>query len=280
MIKKVLVTGANGFIGTHLLQALSNKNIEIHTIGSRETGKVNVSDNILTFNRYNEYDVVYHLAAITNPRVCEEDPNKAWETNVEGTRHIVNQLTEKQHLIYVSTSHVYDPHTEGTLFENSPLRPSNVYGLTKMAAEEYIRILAKKRGFKSTILRCFHTYGPGQKEGSLFPDVIKKIMTQEEVMVKGSSNIISPVYIDDVIEVLTDEKLPPAIYNVCGDCAPIEDVYLTVAKLLGKNNCIPEMPKPTTITRQCGNRKKIEQYKKEWISLHEGISRTVKSQKN
>ncbi|MBS3084784.1 NAD(P)-dependent oxidoreductase [Candidatus Pacearchaeota archaeon] len=279
-MKKILVTGSNGFVGTHLLKSLyEGGDKKVYTLSRSGGGYNHFSSDILKFNKYGDYDVIYHLAAAIYPSECERDPYHAWLVNAEGTRHIASHLSKGQHLIYPSTSHVYDYSTNKKFIsEDAPLHPSNVYGLTKLLGEKSIKDLSDRQGFSNTILRIFHAYGPGQKEGQLITDVIKKITEQNEIVIRGSNNYISPVYIDDLVEVLTNNQIPPEVYNVCGNCISVEEIYRVIGAMVGNSNILSD-PTPSDKKYMCGNREKISQYKKNWFSLEEGVSRIMNMKK-
>lgn len=276
-MKKILITGANGFIGTHLFKTLSDKNdgeIEIYTLSRSKGGHNHFSTDILEFDKYEEYDIIYHLAGIY-PSECKRDPYHAWLVNAKGTEHIASQLSKGQHLVYSSTAHVYGYSASGKpISENATLDPSNVYGKTKMLGEKSIEELSERNKFSNTVLRIFYAYGPGQKQGQLISDVIKKAKTQNEITIRGSNNYISPVYIDDLVDVLTNDKIPPDVYNVCGNCVSVGEIYHTIGSLVGNSNILSD-PEPSDGKYMCGNRDKISRYKKNWISLEEGISRIL-----
>lgn len=277
-MKKILITGSSGFVGKHLYKSLSDmENAEIHTLSRSKGGKNHFSMDILDFNKYDDYDVIYHLAAAIYPSDCEKDPYNAWKINSKGTHHVANQLSKKQKLIYPSTSHVYGYSSNPISFsENSNLHPGNVYGLTKMLGENVIKELSNKNGFSYNIFRVFHSYGPGQKQGQIIPDVINKIKTQKEVIIRGYNSYISPVYIGDLIEVLTSDEIPSGTYNVCGDCISVGEIYRKIAFIVGNSNLIEEQDYSDK-KYMCGNREKISEFKDKWISLEEGILKTLNS---
>lgn len=172
----VLVTGSSGFIGLNTCDLLRTKGYEIH-----EVDKANESEpiDIRNLNRLNivfsefKPDVVIHLAALASVPIAEKNPFEAYSTNVIGTLNVVecaNKLKTK--VIFASSAAVYGEPSILPTPETSPLTPINVYGATKMAAENIVSLRARKW----LIFRLFNVYGPKCHRSYVIPDIIGRIM--------------------------------------------------------------------------------------------------------
>ncbi|OUW63520.1 MAG: hypothetical protein CBD58_00135 [bacterium TMED198] len=140
-MKKVLVTGSNGQLGTYVVDQLNSdflvipsEKMGINSIKLDITSRKNVSE---VLKKYDP-DVVINCAALTNVDACERFKDKAQQINVVGLKNIVNLSTKKTKIIQVSTDYVFDG-KEKMYFEDSIPNPINVYGRTKLEAENFLR---------------------------------------------------------------------------------------------------------------------------------------------
>ena len=167
--KKVIITGASGYLGQHVLASLDDTDYEIHAVyhkmkafAEAMKGKsVHVNSLDLTnsdaidsyFERYGPFDVCLHLAALSSPRICEQEQETARALNVP--THFLNKLVEQDCLIVAtSTDQVYGG-TKGLPYtESDSSEPLNVYAQTKVQLEEYLS------GKKAALLRSSILLGP------------------------------------------------------------------------------------------------------------------------
>ena len=153
MVKKILVTGGAGYIGTSLLPKLLNKGYEVTVFDNLMVG----GNQLLPFFRYENFkfvrgdiknintlqevvkgkDVIIHLAALVGFPVCRLNPQLAEETNVDGTTNLINSCTDDQVIFYGSTGSNYGAVTD-ICTEETPLHPLSLYGETKTKAEQLL----------------------------------------------------------------------------------------------------------------------------------------------
>ena len=136
-----LITGGSGGLGKALERKFPYALIPTHNELDLKERKT-VFD---FFKKHTDIDLVIHGAALTGIRPCEENKSLAWNTNVQGTRNLVDAVLESQHevqFIYVSTACVFDGHT-GMYKESSIPYPENFYALTKLIGEHEVRKLPK-----------------------------------------------------------------------------------------------------------------------------------------
>lgn len=275
-MKKVLITGSEGFLGHYLARKLkASPELDVWTLDIRGKGSKHYKKSATEFNRINQFDIVYHLAAISDPRQCEQNKDQAWRVNVESTRNIVHQLSSNQEFVFPSSAHVYN-NQSGTLHkENDKLSPGNFYGMTKCVSERIIQSYESSTNISTKIFRLFNVYGPKQEEGFLIPDVSKRADEQGELEIRNPENKISPVYVEDVIEILSDFSVSSGIYNICNDCKKIKHIYEEIARL--KDTAISGKNQSSTPSYLCGDNSRISNYYNKWTPFEQGLRKTVES---
>jgi nucleoside-diphosphate-sugar epimerase len=169
MKKKILITGYNGFIGSHLINAIDLSKYSIIGFSNKPDKQVynnikcfNIDisnwDAINSLNIDTDINVIIHLAAIKNAQCPENILNN---TNVKGTENIC-RLAEKyktEKIVFISSVAVYSNSLSGIINETSPTSPDNNYGISKLKAEKII----KNRCENWTILRPTNVFGEGCK---------------------------------------------------------------------------------------------------------------------
>lgn len=197
---KILVTGANGFLGKKIMRMFSGDFEVVGTFHSKEDKnliKMDICDAgevKETLSRVRP-DWVIHTAAITDVDLCDVDPELAWKTNCTGSFNIVNTCRDEQiRLLAISTDYVFSgrnsPYTEGAHPD-----PLGFYGLTKFIGENVILSLKKD----AIVIRFTILYGyndPCDKP-SFTMDVIKKLSANKEVLI-DDDRIKYPILVDDV----------------------------------------------------------------------------------
>ena len=233
---KVLITGGNGFIGQRLVPKLMESH-DVFILGNEESGLPNyilkdIRDPGLDLS---PYGAVFHLAAISLPGAVENDREKAWDINVNGTMNIAKKLGKGQRLIFMSSAHVYERMIQAPHKEEEAPSPNNFYGLTKAVGEQVIDFYSKDRGFGEIIFRLFNSYSKDQQPGLLVGDVIKKYREEETIKVFNPDAILDMVHIDDVVTVLSKcLDFESGTYNLCsGHAISISEIYEKIGKHAG-----------------------------------------------
>ncbi len=170
---RVLVTGASGFLGRHLIEALRSRGVAARTLGRRPPANIPrvLQDHVVADIRHDftraadGCDCIIHLAGLSDASASYENPVEFTETNVIGTVRALEAARRTNAAIIVASSQrVYRPGVR-PLAEDSPLGPVDPYGETKLQAEEWTELYARLYGVRATILRFFSIYGPGQTSG-------------------------------------------------------------------------------------------------------------------
>jgi len=165
--RKILITGSQGFIGSHLLTELiiKNKIIGVNVILDKRTKNyIPLKKDILKLTAGDALGKLYgivHLAAITDIDFCNKNPHKCFATNVLGTQKVLEIARKKDcKLVYVSTSHVYGKPIKLPITEGHPKNPESIYAASKLAGEICCEGYANTYGLDISVVRLFSVYGP------------------------------------------------------------------------------------------------------------------------
>jgi len=181
MTKTVLVTGASGFIGSHLVDQLLEKGYIVIGIDNMRTGRIEnladakktgqfrlLTEDIREDNLANQIeediDVIYHLAAISSVKMSIEDPLMVNDVNVRGTLNILEiaRKLDVDRFIFSSSAAIYGDPKEMPVKEDFSFKPLSPYASSKIAGEMYVNAYSMSYGIDSSILRYFNVYGPRQ----------------------------------------------------------------------------------------------------------------------
>lgn len=173
--KKILVTGSSGFIGSHLRRVLPNSD----GLSRTPSETTNIVGSILSPPvSINDYDIIYHLAALVGTEVSVKNPMATYNVNVCGTLNLIRPF--KGLFIFISTVGVYDP-------------LKNPYFLSKSVCEEILRAAPCKH----MIFRLANPYGKGSKS------VVQKWLQADRIRIFGDGTQVRDfTYIEDIVQVL------------------------------------------------------------------------------
>ena len=193
-MKKVLVTGADGFIGSHLtemlaangnkVKALSQYNSfnywgwieDINDFSNIDVISGDVRDPFLCNELVKDVDIVYHLAALIAIPYSYIAPQSYIETNVSGTLNICQAAKENNiRIIHTSTSEVYGTAQYVPIDEKHPLQPQSPYSASKIGADAIAMSYFNAFNLPLTVVRPFNTYGPRQSARAVIPSIITQI---------------------------------------------------------------------------------------------------------
>lgn len=249
-MNRVLVTGATGFIGTHLVGALraagadvTALDLDVSKAGDPGDGvdwvRGDIFDAGSLARALRGVDTVIHLVAKTHDFSTVEDEAEYHRINVIGTRRLMEacQADSVRHVIYFSSVKALAEESEGMLDETSPPRPTTAYGRTKLAAEEEVRQAGIAKGFRTTTLRLPMVYGPGNK-GNVYR-MIAAVDRGRFALIGRGENRRSMVYVKNVVEaagaVARRRDLPGDVYLVTdGTDYTVRELYEAIARGLGR----------------------------------------------
>lgn len=193
--KKILVTGADGFIGSHLVEHLAAQGHEVrafvlyNSIGSRgwldsaqlpssvEFVAGDIRDAQSVRAAMQGCQVVLHLAALISIPYSYEAPESYLDTNVRGTMNVLQAARDLQveRVVHTSTSEVYGTARFVPITEEHPLQGQSPYSASKIAADQMATAYFSSFGVPVAIMRPFNTYGPRQSARAVIPTVISQI---------------------------------------------------------------------------------------------------------
>ena len=235
----VLITGCTGFIGSNLTIKLVEEGYQVfglvrHTSRSELDSLRPVIDQIhfiegdlceyhslLSAVETSNPQFILHLGALTPVRLSYEDPFPFLRTNFLGTCNLVHSILErapKARLIAASTAEVYGWQGSRPLKEDTRLRPSSPYAVSKAAADEYIQMATRVYGLKATVLRCNNTYGRKRERGFLVEYLITSMLDGGPVYVGSPAHVRDYMWIDDHVNAyllsMEKESAEGEVFNV------------------------------------------------------------------
>ena len=246
--RNVLVTGATGFVGPYLVRELLDRKARIKVLSMNKTSGLtyledkinlvrgNITDTGSLQNIMKDVDIVFHLAAISNVNYAISHPRETFETNATGTLNLLEEArkNEVEKFVYISSSHVYGLPQYLPMDEKHPVNPHEPYAASKAAAEMLVNIYALNYGLKTTIVRPFNMFGPGQSEDFIIPSIIGQALKKELVELGNLTPTRDLLYITDAIEgMLTIAQKGEGIYNIgSGIETSIKEIVETIINII------------------------------------------------
>ena len=279
MIKRVLVTGAEGFIGQHLVTELEHQGMDIvqHTLNDGDLVDCKLS--------YTGIDHVFHLGALTSVPRSWESPQSYYNVNVMGTENVLEYCRiEKCSMTFMST-YVYGHPQYLPIDENHPISPNSPYNHSKYLAEMLCRFYNEVFGVCVTVLRPFNIYGIGQASNFLVPELLSQLLDPkcDNIHLKSLYPKRDYVYIDDVISALICtlyRETGYSVYNIgSGKSVSVKDLADIAMKCSGiiKPLISAEIERKNEVTDICASTEKAQK-ELGWSAqtgLTEGLSRMI-----
>src|ERR1041384_397994 len=195
--KRIFVTGADGFIGSHLVELLTRRGARVRALslynsfnshgwleeGNSATGGEIVSGDVrdqrLVAALCEGSDVLFHLASLIAIPYSYQAPESYVQTNVQGTVNVMQaaRASGVERVIHVSTSEVYGTALRVPIDEQHPLQPQSPYSASKIAADAMAMSFFHAFGLGVTIARPFNTYGPRQSARAVIPTIIAQVLS-------------------------------------------------------------------------------------------------------
>ena len=246
---KALVTGGAGFIGSHVVDKLCDRGVNVRVFDmvmpvfrkDIEFYHGSMLDIEALRMAMNGIDAVYHLAAVADVKDVFDEPHFSESINVRGTINVLEAARKigVGRVIYGSTTWVYSEVTDAQVDEETLLKPpSHLYTATKIASEYYCQCYSKLYNLPTTILRYGIPYGPRARDGAVVPIFVKKALSGQPLTIAGDgSQFRNFVYVEDLAEGNVLALKPIAankIYNLDGaDKVSIKMIAETVQKFAG-----------------------------------------------
>ena len=246
---KVLVTGGSGFIGSHVVDKLKSKGVNVRVYDTvMPTFRKNIEyyqgsilDKTTISFALSGVDAIMHLAAVADVKDVFNDPYYAEAINTRGTINVLEaaRKSKVKRVIYGSTTWVYSEVEENEVDESAPLHaPIHLYTATKLAGEYYCQTYSKLYGLEVTILRFGIPYGPRARDEAVIPIFVRKALNGQPLAIAGDgSQFRKFIYVEDLAEgnvAALQSIAKNKIYNLDGkERITIKQIAETIQKILG-----------------------------------------------
>ncbi len=309
--KNVLVTGAGGFIGSHLVERLfelkakvkcfvryNSRNSWGHLDNLPDYIKKNIEVVIGDINNPESVrgamkgvDIVFHLACLIAVPYSYVNPREVFETNVIGTYNIVYAALEHgvEKFVHTSSSEVYGTGRYIPIDEKHILQPQSPYSASKIGADKVVESFYYSFDLPATIIRPFNTFGPRQSARAVIPTIILQGLSNKKEIFLGSMHTKRDfTYVSDTVEGFikvaeTEESIGEVINIGTGREISIESIAEKILRMIGgkgkKITFDPTRirPEKSEVERLCADITKAKKILK-WqplFSLEEGLKRTI-----
>lgn len=308
-MKKALITGGAGFIGSNLARYLIEKDFQVTILDNFSSGREeNIKEikdkiNLLKLDVRNlesikksveEVDYIFHLAALVSVPESVKREKETFEINTGGTKNIVELARRRnvKKIVFPSSAAVYGDLPGLPKSENSELAPKSPYAKSKIKSEEVLKDASEKYGIDTASLRFFNVYGPRQDPNSdyaaVIPIFIKRALQNKDLIIYGDGNQTRDfIYVKDVCRAFIktlSKNTNGEIFNIAsGSETSINKLANKIIQFTDSDSEIKyEEKRPGEVFRSVAD---ISKAKKELnytpkYSLNKGIKNTIKWVKN
>lgn len=234
-MNKILVTGANGFIGSALAARLKSQSFDVIAISSADGDIANPK----TLEKFIHSDIshVFHLAGKTYVPESWNNPVEFFRTNLLGTTNVLDFCKIRGMTMTYISAYVYGHPETLPIKEDSRISPSNPYALSKRLAEEACEFYATVHNLPVTTIRPFNVYGIGQDLNFLIPTIIRQALDAEAIVVQDLLPRRDYVYLEDLLTALLatiKKKQGYNVYNVgSGYSLSVQEVIDVIQDVAG-----------------------------------------------
>ncbi len=313
--KRVLVTGAGGFIGSHLVERLLEEGCEVVAFvkynslnkwGWLDSFDKKVLDKIEIFigdirnadsvrKAIKDVDVVFHLAALISIPYSYDSPESYVETNIKGTLNILQACLDYsvERVLITSTSEVYGTAKFVPITEDHPKQGQSPYSATKIGADHLAESFYKSFNLPVVIVRPFNTYGPRQSARAVIPTIITQLLSgYDEIKLGSLYPTRDLVYVKDTVEGFArlaqcDNAIGNEVNIATQSEISIQDLAIKLinkinpdAKIVGEDLRI--RPQNSEVERLLGSNEKLKELTR-WIpetDIDRGLELTIDWFKN
>jgi len=309
-MNKILVTGADGFIGSHLTEELIKQGYEVRAFvfynsfnswGWLDSFPEEIKNKIEIFAgdirdpngvrvAMEGCDTVFHLAALIGIPFSYHSPDSYVDTNIKGTLNVLQaaRLLKTERILVTSTSEVYGTAQYVPIDEKHPFQGQSPYSATKIGADRIAESFFRSFELPVTIVRPFNTFGPRQSARAVIPTIISQLLSGIEKIILGDLTPIRDfVYVKDTvngfIEIAKSQKTIGEEINIAtqseisiGDLAQtIINIINPQAKIICDKQRI--RPEKSEVKRLCGSNEKLKKLTnwKQMYSLKDGLKETI-----
>jgi len=305
---KILVTGADGFIGSHLAEKLVGSGYSVRALcqynsfgsygwleksaalSEMEVVLGDVRDPVFCMQLLRNCDVVFHLAALIAIPYSYEAVNSYLETNILGTNNILSSASSNglRHVIVASTSEVYGSAIFAPIDESHPLQAQSPYSASKIGSDAIAMSYWYSFNLPVTLARPFNTFGPRQSARAVIPTIISQIASGNSTIELGDVSTSRDFnYVDDtcagLISIMENNSCFGEALNIgSGAEVKITELVRKISNLMNKEVVVTQdrkrlRPKKSEVTRLLSDISKIKNltgYHPKY-SLDEGLRDTI-----
>lgn len=308
--KKVLVTGAGGFIGSHVVEALLEKGADVRAFvkynGRGDWGMLsdlpaesqkdievimgNICDPFFVRKAVNGCGYVFHLAALVGIPYSYIAPNDYVAVNVQGTVNVLQACRDERtpHLVHTSTSETYGTAQYVPIDEKHPMQAQSPYSASKIAADKMVESYYNSFELPVVTVRPFNTFGPRQSARAFIPTAISQALIQDKITMGSFEPVRDVTFVKDTAEGfitigLCDKVLGQVVNLGVGSGDTVGSVVKTILKILGKEDMPIEQdparirPEKSEVMRLISNNtiaREICGWQPKY-SLEEGLLKTI-----
>lgn len=305
--RKVLVTGAGGFIGSHLAEELTRAGAKVRAMvhynsaGRRgwldssslrndmEFVAGDITDSGSVSSAMHDRDTVFHLAALIAIPYSYIAPASYVQTNIVGTLNILEagRRLGTARIVHTSTSEVYGTALQVPISESHPLQGQSPYSASKIGADKLVESYIRSFQTPVVTVRPFNTFGPRQSARAVLPTIITQCLAGDVVRLGSISPTRDLNYVSDTVRgfmacALSDQAVGRTINIGSGREISVGDLAQTVARLLGielRLECDEQRVRPNNseVERLLACNQLAEQLVgwKSQVTLEEGLNRTI-----
>lgn len=266
--RRALVVGANGFIGSHLVDELARIGLEVTAFDRFSAGTQTFTSDARQvkgdfLNRDDLRDalegqqVLFHFLSTSNPATAEKDPTFDVRTNVLQTIELMNLAVEAgiEHVYFASTGGaIYGDSGRDRYAEDAPTLPISPYAIGKLSIENYLRYFTVRFGIPTTSFRISNPFGPRQhidRKQGLIPIVLRQVAQGQTVTQLGDGSMVRDyVYVEDLARMIGQVVLAgptQEVYNLgSGEGRTVASVLESIRSVTGRDFDIRIASKPAT----------------------------------
>ena len=305
--RRVLITGAGGFIGSHLAEHIAHLGAQVRcflrytshgSLGWLSTSPLrseleivhgDVRDYESVIRAAEDVDIIFHLAALVGIPYSYHSPRSYVQTNIEGTLNVLEAARkhETQRLICISTSEVYGSAAYVPMDEKHPLHAQSPYSATKIGADKIAESYHLSFGLPVSIARPFNCYGPRQSSRAVIPTIVTQALAQSSVKLGNTNTIRDFTFVSDTVEgfiaIAENSATIGKTLNIgTGNQTTIRELTKFILGLMGVN-CPVEIekqrlrPEASEVDRLCADSSLLQRLTN-WepkVDLREGLIRTI-----